>query len=129
ARGGTGSLPGSHELHGRRAVFLYGRRDLRIRRRAHLQRGTCRLQVRARACYRTAGRHGGGARRHGGELLMTRHSAQASLTRRARVRRPRGWTLIEVVVVLAVVGIIAAIGSRLMAGMFDSYFAARDITN
>jgi len=44
-------------------------------------------------------------------------------------RRPLGWTLIEVVVVLAVVGIIAAIGSRLMAGMFDSYFAARDITN
>jgi prepilin-type N-terminal cleavage/methylation domain-containing protein len=44
-------------------------------------------------------------------------------------RRSPGWTLIEVVVALAVVGIIAAIGGRLIAGLFDSYFAARDITN
>jgi len=46
----------------------------------------------------------------------------------ARIRR-QGWTLIEVVTVLVVVGVIAAVGARMMSGMFLSYFTPRDITN
>jgi len=47
----------------------------------------------------------------------------------ARRRRQRGWTLIEMLTVLIILGVVAAVGARLMSGMFQSYFAARDITN
>jgi prepilin-type N-terminal cleavage/methylation domain-containing protein len=43
--------------------------------------------------------------------------------------RERGWSLVEVVTVLIVFSVVAAFGANLMAGMFRSYFTARDITN
>ena len=47
----------------------------------------------------------------------------------ARRRRERGWTLIEMVMVIIVFAIVATIGARLMSTMFLSYFTARDITS
>jgi len=47
----------------------------------------------------------------------------------ARRRRERGWTLIEMVMVVVVFSIVATIGARLMSTMFLSYFTARDITS
>ncbi len=47
----------------------------------------------------------------------------------ARRRRERGWTLIEMVIVIIVFAIVATIGARLMSTMFLSYFTARDITS
>src|SRR5438445_5262197 len=52
---------------------------------------------------------------------MKRHSA--------RGRPARGWTLIEVLTVLIILAVVAAVGARLMSSMFQSYLAARDITN
>ena len=52
---------------------------------------------------------------------MKRHSA--------RSRPARGWTLIEVLTVLIILAVVAAVGARLMSSMFQSYLAARDITN
>ncbi len=47
----------------------------------------------------------------------------------ARRRRQDGFTLIEMLTVLIILGVVAAVGARLMSSMFQSYFAARDITN
>ena len=47
----------------------------------------------------------------------------------ARRQHERGWTLIEMVIVLIVFAIVATIGARLMSSMFLSYFTARDITS
>lgn len=41
----------------------------------------------------------------------------------------RGWTLIEVVMVLVIFLVLLAFGSNFLAGMFRSYFLSRDITN
>jgi len=46
-----------------------------------------------------------------------------------RRRRRDGFTLIEVLTVLIIFAVVAAVGARLMSSMFQSYFAARDITN
>jgi len=52
------------------------------------------------------------------------------MKRHYSARRPeRGWTLIEVVVVLIILAIVVAVGGRMMTGMLQSYFAARDITS
>jgi len=47
----------------------------------------------------------------------------------ARTRQARGWTLIEVVMVLVILAIVVAVGGRMMSSMLRSYFAARDITS
>ena len=47
----------------------------------------------------------------------------------ARRQHERGWTLIEMVMVVVVFSIVATIGARLMSTMFLSYFTARDITS
>jgi len=68
---------------------------------------------------------------------MKRHSARMRPVRlRARLspvdarrRQQHGWTLIEVLTVLIILAVVAAVGARLMSGMFQSYFAARDITS
>ena len=52
------------------------------------------------------------------------------MNRHYSARRPeRGWTLIEVVVVLIILAIVVAVGGRMMTNMLRSYFAARDITS
>jgi len=40
----------------------------------------------------------------------------------------RGWTLVEMVVVIAVLGILAAVGTSMFSSVFQSYFASRDMT-
>lgn len=67
---------------------------------------------------------------------MKQHSAARMRSARLRARlrsaprgREHGWTLIEVVTVLIVSSILAAMGARLMSTMFLSYFTARDITS
>jgi len=68
---------------------------------------------------------------------MKRHSARMRPVRlRARLspvdarrRQQHGWTLIEVLTVLIILAVVAAVGARLMSSMFQSYLAARDITN
>ena len=40
-----------------------------------------------------------------------------------------GWTLVEMVMVIVVLGAIAAVGASLIPSIFDSYFASRDITS
>src|SRR5258706_5979463 len=109
---------------------------MRIRRGEHLPSGRCELRVRPRARNRAAGNHGRGTRGHGGELLMKQHSAPIHSARLrapsssadARRQHERGWTLIEMVLVIIVFGIVATIRARVMSTMFLSYFTARDIT-
>jgi len=61
---------------------------------------------------------------------MNRHSARIrSSSVDARRRQQDGFTLIEVLTVLIILAVVAAVGARLMSSMFQSYFAARDITN
>ena len=47
------------------------------------------------------------------------------------VRRGRrhGWTLVELLTVIIILAVVSAVGARLLSGMFQSYFAARDITS
>jgi prepilin-type N-terminal cleavage/methylation domain-containing protein len=47
----------------------------------------------------------------------------------ARRQHERGWTLVEMAMVMIVFAIVATIGARLMSTMFLSYFTARDITS
>lgn len=49
--------------------------------------------------------------------------------RRPPVRRGRGFTLIEFVVVIIIIGIIGGLGALIMKNGFRSYFAERDITS
>ncbi len=44
-------------------------------------------------------------------------------------RREHGWTLIELVMVIVILGLLAAMGAGLLSSLFQSYFAARDITS
>jgi prepilin-type N-terminal cleavage/methylation domain-containing protein len=44
-------------------------------------------------------------------------------------RFARGWTLIEMVATFVIFAIVAAFVGNLMAGMFRSYFFARDVTS
>src|SRR6266487_5928201 len=61
---------------------------------------------------------------------MKRHSARIrSSSVDARRRQQHGWTLIEMLTVVIILAVVATVGARLMSGMFQSYFAARDITN
>jgi len=61
---------------------------------------------------------------------MKRYSARIrSSSVDARRRRRDGFTLIEMLTVIIILGVVAAVGARLMSGMFQSYFAARDITS
>jgi prepilin-type N-terminal cleavage/methylation domain-containing protein len=68
---------------------------------------------------------------------MKQHTApMSSACLRARSRSgaiwrrgEHGWTLVELVVVIVVLGTVAAIGSGLLTGVFQSYFASRDITS
>ena len=68
---------------------------------------------------------------------MKQHSVRMRPARRcarpssadARRRRRDGWTLIELLTVIIILAVVAAVGARLMSGMFRSYFAARDITS
>jgi len=67
---------------------------------------------------------------------MKQHCAARMRSARLRARlrsaprgREHGWTLVEVVTVLIVSSILAAMGARLMSTMFLSYFTARDITS
>lgn len=57
---------------------------------------------------------------------MKRHSARIRLA--GLRRRQRGWTLVELLMVIIILAVVSAVGARLMSGMFQSYFAARDIT-
>jgi len=60
------------------------------------------------------------------------HSARLGARLRsagARRRCERGWTLIEMVMVLVVFGIVATMGATMISRMFQSYFLARDITS
>jgi prepilin-type N-terminal cleavage/methylation domain-containing protein len=41
----------------------------------------------------------------------------------------RGWTLVEMVTVVIIFLVLAAVGANLVSGQFRSYFLARDITN
>jgi len=45
----------------------------------------------------------------------------------APLPRVRGFTLIEVVITLIVVGVLATIGARIMSTAFQTYFAGREI--
>ena len=68
---------------------------------------------------------------------MNQHSVRMRPARRcarpssadARRRRRDGWTLIELLTVIIILAVVAAVGARLMSSIFQSYFAARDITN
>jgi len=44
-------------------------------------------------------------------------------------RGEHGWTLIELVMVIVILGLLAAMGAGLLSSLFQSYFAARDITS
>jgi len=43
--------------------------------------------------------------------------------------RQRGWTLVELLTVIIILAVVSAVGARLLSSMFQSYFAARDITS
>jgi len=49
--------------------------------------------------------------------------------RSARMRRARGWTLIEMTMVIIVFLVLAGYAANMLSGVFRSYFNARDITN
>ena len=42
---------------------------------------------------------------------------------------PIGWTMVELVVVIVILGSVAAIGTGLLSSIFRSYFASRDMTS
>ncbi len=67
-------------------------------------------------------------KRHSARMRPVRLRARSSPVD-ARRRQQHGWTLIEVLTVLIILAVVAAVGARLMSSMFQSYFAARDITN
>src|SRR5258708_20327678 len=115
ARWSTGGLPRTRGVrcHG---VFLRGCRYLRIRCREYLPVGRRQLRVRTRTCDRVGRKHARATRRDGRELLMKRHTA------------PIGWTMVELVVVIVILGSVAAIGTGLLSTIFRSYFASRDMT-
>ncbi len=65
---------------------------------------------------------------------MKQHTAPiSSACLRARSRpgviRRGGWTLVELVMVIVLVGSLAAMGAGLLSSVFRSYFASRDITS
>ncbi len=65
---------------------------------------------------------------------MKQHAAPMSSAHfRARSHsgtiRRSGWTLVEMVVVIVIIALIAAIGTGLLSSMFRSYFASRDMTS
>src|SRR5260370_21737398 len=116
ARWSTGGLPRTRGVrcHG---VFLHGCRHLRIWCREYLPVGRRQLQVRTRTCDRVGRKHARAGRRNGRKLLMKRHTA------------PIGWTMVELVVVIVLLGSVAAIGPGLLSSIFRSYFASRDLTS
>src|SRR6266436_7481876 len=137
ARRGTAGLPRARGVHGSYTVFLHRCRYLRIRRREYLPGGRRQLRVRTRTRNRAAGNHARGTRRNGCKLLMKQPTAPigpACLRARSRPgaiwrRREHGWTLIELVMVIVILGLLAAMGAGLLSSVFRSYFAARDITS
>lgn len=51
------------------------------------------------------------------------------MTQRSPILRMYGFTLMEMVVVIVIVGIVFAIGSLIISRGFTAYFASKDITN
>ncbi len=63
-----------------------------------------------------------------------KHTAPTSSAHLRARSRPgaiacRGWTLVELVVVIVILALVAAIGTGLLSSMFRSYFASRDMTS
>src|SRR6266571_1547116 len=133
AQRGTGGLPRTRSVRCH-SVFLHGCGYLRVRCREYLPVGRRQLQVRTRTCNRVRRNHARASRRNGRKLLMKRCTAPMnSVYLRAQSRSEaiwrNGWTLVELVVVIAIFGAIAAIATGLLASVFRSYFTGRDITS